>query len=137
MLKNIPKINRDALSALEELTAFLQILEERIISEVKPISDIVEGADISSELKALLSSLDKMRSHSLTKFLSDTQINDLISIFEDHGKTGYIRSAEKICSVKEMLLSVLASEKDKLEKEEKIYTVIAVASAAALFILLI
>ena len=60
-----------------------------------------------------------------------------MSIVESDGRIGYTRLADMAQSVGEGLASALASEKEKLSGEEKIYPLIATAIAAGLFILVI
>ena len=116
---------------------FFLYLEEGIRSRLAPTSDLIEEYNCSDELKAILRHPGKIGSSRVSCIIYPTDLKTIVSVLESGGEMGYTRLADMAQSAREGLESALASEKEKLSREEKIYPLIASAIAAGLFILVI
>ena len=137
ILKNLLKRQRAVLDLLCEMIEFLSFAEEKIRWEMKPMLDIANGSSFSDELRALVFEPKTVYESKIANFLSNNDKEELISALLNSGKCGYLNSAEKLSSVRTRLLEISASEEKRIEKEEKIYPILAVSLAAAIFILVI
>jgi hypothetical protein len=128
---------RACVGMLEELVNFFLFLEEGIRSRLAPTSDLIEEYNCSDELKVILRHPGKIGSSRVSCIIYPTDLKTIVSVLESGGEMGYTRLADMAQSAREGLESALASEKEKLSREEKIYPLIASAIAAGLFILVI
>ena len=136
-VKYLLEYKRDTVSMLEEFVNFFLFLEEGIRSRLAPTRDLIEEYKCCDELKTILRQPEKLSSSRVSCMIYPTDLKTIVSILESDGRIGYTRLADMAQSVGEGLASALASEKEKLSGEEKIYPLIATAIAAGLFILVI
>lgn len=126
---------RDRLTLRDELIAFLGFLEKRVRGELMPLTDAINEYKGSERLKKLIASISKSSLDRAECLISVQDVEILTEILCDSSDIGYSRQAEKIANAQKRLLNLQKAERERVEKEEKAYPVIAIAIAAGLFIL--